>query len=232
MAIKLKRLWNNLDDEGNLVLLNRPRVSIEIDRYIWNTIEQNIVLPKKIMQSKSYDYTLVVSLGKYNPEKDLHFKFSPYNGSLKETILLSTKDFSTLHYSREDFIDGIKRQRWFSPEKFWINSGDKTALISACTDNVTEKITPLEYADILFDAFGAFLLYNFKKVKKSDLDMLKTKIDNNIVCGFPFPAPFSEQQYQGDDSYFRLTRLSNGIETVLIDIPNVEVFYKQHYKEE
>ena len=65
MAIKLKRLWNNLDDEGNLVLLNRPRVSIEIDRYVWNTIEQNIVLPKKIMQSKSYDYTLVVSLGKY-----------------------------------------------------------------------------------------------------------------------------------------------------------------------
>ena len=54
MAIKLKRLWDNLDDEDNLVLLNRPRVSIEIDRYIWNIIEQNIVLPKKIMQSKSY----------------------------------------------------------------------------------------------------------------------------------------------------------------------------------
>lgn len=43
MAIKLKRLWDNLDDEDNLVLLNRPRVSIEIDRYIWNIIEQNIV---------------------------------------------------------------------------------------------------------------------------------------------------------------------------------------------
>ena len=184
------------------------------------------------MQSKRHDYCLVVSLSKYNPEKDKYFKSSPYNGSLKKTIMLSTKDFSTLYHSREDFIDGIKRQRWFSPDKFWINCGDKAALISACADNVTENITPLEYADLLFDAFGAFLLYNFKKVKKSDLDMLKTKIDNNIVCGFPFPAPFSEQQYQGDDSYFRVTELHKGIETVLIDIPNVSVFYKRHYKEE
>ena len=229
MAILLERLWNNLDGEGNLVLLNRPRVSIEIDRYIWDIIEQNIVLPKNIMQSKSYDYKLIVSLGKYNPEKQRYFKFSPYNGSLKESVLLSTKDF---YYSREDFVDGIDRQRWFSPEKFWTNSGDKITLISAYADNVTEKITPLEYADLLFDTFGAFFLYNFKKIKKSDLDMLKTKIDNNIVCGFPFPAPFSEQQYQGDDSYFRLTQLENGIKTVLIDIPNVKAFYKEHYNEE
>lgn len=50
MAIKLERLWNNIDDEGNLVLLNSPRVSIEIDRYIWNIIEQNIILPKKIIK--------------------------------------------------------------------------------------------------------------------------------------------------------------------------------------
>ncbi|WP_289751113.1 hypothetical protein [Bacteroides acidifaciens] len=232
MAILLERLWNNLDGEGNLVLLNRPRVSIEIDRYIWDIIEQNIVLPKNIMQSKSYDYKLVVSLGKYNPEKQQYFKFSPYNGSLKESVLLSTKDFSTMYYSREDFIDGIDRQRWFSPEKFWTNSGDKITLISADADNVTEKITPSEYADLLFDAFGAFLVYNFKKIKKSDLDMLKTKIDNNIVCGFPFPAPFSEQQYQGDDSNFRVTELYKGKETALIDIPNVSVFYKRHYKEE
>ena len=161
MAILLERLWNNLDGEGNLVLLNRPRVSIEIDRYIWNIIEQNIVLPKNIMQSKSYDYKLIVSLGKYNPEKQKYFKFSPYNGSLKESVLLSTKDF---YYSREDFVDGIDRQRWFSPEKFWTNSGDKITLISAYADNVTEKITPLEYADLLFDAFGAFLLYNLSLI--------------------------------------------------------------------
>lgn len=231
MAILLERLWNNLDGEGNLVLLNRPRVSIEIDRYIWNIIEQNIVLPKKIMQSKRHDYCLVVSLSKYNPEKDKYFKSSPYNGSLSETALLSAKECNG-YYSRKDFIDGEKRQRWFVPENFWTNSGDKITLISAYADNVTEKITPLEYADLLFDAFGAFLLYNFKKIKKNDLDILKTKIDNNIVCGFPFPAPFSEQQYQGDDSYFRVTELHKGIETVLIDIPNVSVFYKRHYKEE
>lgn len=231
MAILLERLWNNLDGEGNLVLLNRPRVSIEIDRYIWNIIEQNIVSPKKIMQSKRHDYCLVVSLSKYNPEKDKYFKSSPYNGSLSETALLSTKECNG-YYSRKDFIDGEKKQRWFIPENFWLNQGDKTVLINACANIVTEKITPLEYADLLFDAFGAFLLYNFKKIKKNDLDILKTKIDNNIVCGFPFPAPFSEQQYQGDDSYFRLTQLENGIKTVLIDIPNVKAFYKEHYNEE
>ena len=93
MAIKLKRLWDNLDDEDNLVLLNRPRVSIEIDRYIWNIIEQNIVLPKKIMQSKSYDYTLVVSLSKYNPEKDQYFKYSPIQWFFERNNFTINKGF-------------------------------------------------------------------------------------------------------------------------------------------
>lgn len=231
MAIRLRRLWVNLDDDQNLILLNRPRVSFEIDQYVWNIIEQGIVIPNGIMKSEKYDYVLVVSLSKYNSDTDLSFVPSPYNGILRDATLLSVNKTSDLLYKRADFVDGQTRKRWFSPSKFWTNQGNKTALVSACADIVTEHITPLEYADLLFDAFGAFLLYNFKRVKKSDLDELKIEIDKNVICGFTFPAPFCQQQYQGDNANFRLTSYENGQEIILIDIPDVETFYKQHFTE-
>ena len=59
MAIRLRRLWVNLDDDQNLILLNRPRVSFEIDQYVWNIIEQGIVIPNGIMKSEKHDYVLV-----------------------------------------------------------------------------------------------------------------------------------------------------------------------------
>lgn len=231
MAIRLRRLWVNLDDDQNLILLNRPRVSFEIDQYVWNIIEQGIVIPNGIMQSEKHDYVLVVSLSKYNSDTDLSFMPSPYNGILRDATLLSVNKTSDLLYKRADFVDGQTRKRWFSPSKFWTNQGNKTALVRACADIVTEHIAPLEYADLLFDAFGAFLLYNFKRVKKSELDELKIKIDKNVICGFTFPAPFSQQHYQGDNANFRLTSYENGQEKILIDIPDVEIFYKQHFTE-
>lgn len=233
--IKIERLWSAADGQDNIILLNRPRISIKVDEYVWGMIEKNIVVPKKIMQSNLYDYYLFVALGKYSPETCRAFPFSPYNGSLKDTATLSTYKNPSKCYKCADFIGGVERTTWFSPEKFWTNEGNKFILVSAYTQNVSENMTPHQYADLLFDAFAATLLHNFKKLKKSEFDELKTHIEQDVICSFPFPAPFSEQKYQGDDNYFRITRLGSppGVnDEIIIDIPNVEKFYKQHYNED
>ncbi len=224
--VKIKRLWSGVDDQYNVTLHNRPRISIKVDEYIWEIIEQNIVIPKKIMRSKCYDYELVVSLHKYNSKNCRSFPLSAYNGSLKENAIIYSYYYGDF-CACEGFVEGEERTTWFSPEKFWTNAGNKTALISAYSESVTENITPLEYANLLFDAFGATLLYNFKKLKKSDFNKVKTLIDNDVVCSFPFPAPFSEQKYEGDDRYLKIT---SG-DKVIVDIPSIEEFYKQYYKE-
>lgn len=229
--IALMRLWSNSDNSNNITLLNRPRISIKVDEYVWDIIEQNILIPKKVMQSVHYDYNLVVSLEPYAPETMRFAQQSPYNGLLKEEVILTYQSPHKL-FSRTDFVDGEKRTTWYHPQKFWISCGKKTVHIRAHAENVSEKITPLEYAYILFDAFAATLLYNFKKLNKSEFDEFKTYIDPDIICGFPFPAPFCEQRYIGDDSSYRVTRLDNGKEEILIDIPNIEQFYKLHYRED
>jgi hypothetical protein len=216
----------------NLNLLNRPRISIKVDEYIWSLIEQNIVIPKKIMQSDKYDYNLVVSFDEYNAENHKFSRFSPYNGSLKENAVLSTYHNPNEYYSHDDFVGGAEQTTWFNPGKFWINSGVKTASIGVSAANANQDIVPVDYANLLFDAFAATLLLNFKKLKKSEFDELKTHIDYDVVCSFPFPAPFIEQKYQSDERYIKSTRLlDDGSEDVLVDIPNIEAYYKQHYNE-
>jgi hypothetical protein len=51
--IKITRLWNDVDDQNNITLFDRPRVSIKADEYIWGLIEQNIVVPKKSMKANT-----------------------------------------------------------------------------------------------------------------------------------------------------------------------------------
>ncbi len=224
--VTIKRLWSNIDDNFNLILLNRPRISIKVDEYIWGIIEKNIVIPKNIMRSKKYDYELVVSLAKYNPENCRFYPISPYNGSLKENVTTSIYGNHKKRYAQEDFVGGEEKTTWFSVEKFWINAGNKTALLYADSDKINENITPIEYADILFDAFAATLLHNFKKLKKTDFDEVKALIDEDVVCSFPFPASFIEQQYEGDGRYLKMTRGDK-----IIYIPSVEEYYKKYYEE-
>lgn len=230
--IKITRIWRNTDDNANITILGRPRISIKVDEYILNLIEQNIIIPKKIMQSNKHDYNLVVSLEKYSSETNKFSPLSPYNGALKENARLSTyRNYNEL-YKHDDFVGGSEQTTWFHPEKFWTNAGDKTAFVSACAENIDQDIVPAEYAKLLFDAFAATLLLNFKKLKRSEFDELKKHIDYDIVCGFPFPAPFSEQKYLNDDRNITLTRLHNdGTKEVLAEVKNIEEYYKEHYPE-
>ena len=44
--VEINRVWLNVDTDTNkITLFGRPRVSIRVDEYIWNLIEEHIVKP-------------------------------------------------------------------------------------------------------------------------------------------------------------------------------------------
>jgi hypothetical protein len=63
-VIKITRLWSDVDDQDNITLFNRPRVSIKVDEYIWDLIERNIEPPaiwarRKIMVASQTDCSII-----------------------------------------------------------------------------------------------------------------------------------------------------------------------------
>ena len=95
--------------------------------------------------------------------------------------------------------------------------------------NVSESITPREYADLLFDGIGAALVFNFKRLKREELDGLKPKIDWSMVESFPFPASFEEQQYIGDEGKIHVYSWDGRQETDLVGPYSVRDLYLDHF---
>ena len=149
-----------------------------MDEYIWSFIEENIVKPHKLMRSEKHEYLLDIAFGQFDPAKHRYYPLSPYNGPLREGVEMDSANRS---YFREDFAGGKDRTTWFSPNKIWTNCGDKVLNVDIKAANVSESITPREYADLLFDGIGAALVFNFKRLKREEFDGLKPKIDWSIV---------------------------------------------------
>ena len=157
--VKIHRIWFNTErmdreDYYKITLFSRPRVSIHVDEYIWSFIEENIVKPHKLMRSEKHEYLLDIAFGQFDPAKHRYFPLSSYNGLLREGVEMDSANRS---YFREDFAGGKDRTTWFSPNKIWTNCGDKVLNVDIKAANVSENITPREYADMLFDGIGAAL---------------------------------------------------------------------------
>ena len=81
---------------------------------------------------------------------------------------------------------GKDRTTWFSPNKIWTNCGDKVLNVDIKAANVSESITPREYADLLFDGIGAALVFNFKRpVSYTHLDVYKRQVYPNLPIFLP-----------------------------------------------
>ena len=231
--VKIHRIWFNTErmdreDHYKITLFSRPRVSIHVDEYIWSFIEENIVKPHKLMRSEKHGYLLNISFDQFDPAKHRYFPLSPYNGLLREGVEMDSANRS---YFREDFAGGMNRTTWFSPNKIWTNCGDKVLNVDIKAANVSENITPREYADLLFDGIGAALVFNFKRLKREEFDGLKPKIDWSIVESFPFPAPFEEQRYIGDEGEIHVYSWDGRKETTLVGPYSVRKLYLEHFRE-
>lgn len=231
--VKIHRIWFNTErmdreDHYKITLFSRPRVSIHVDEYIWSFIEENIVKPHKLMRSEKHGYLLDISFDQFDPAKHRYYPLSPYNGPLREGVEMDSANRS---YFCEDFVGGKERTTWFSPNKIWTNCGDKVLNVDIKAANVSESITPREYADLLFDGIGAALVFNFKRLKREEFDGLKPKIDWSIVESFPFPAPFEEQRYIGDEGEIHVYSWDGRKETTLVGPYSVRELYLEHFGE-
>lgn len=226
--VEINRVWLNVDTDNNkITLFDRPRVSIRVDEYIWSLIEEHIVKPHKLMRSEKHKYLLKISFDRFDPVRHQYYPLSPYNGSLREGV---KPDSTNGWYPCEDFANAEERTTWFSPDKIWTNCGNKVLDVNIDAANVSESITPREYADLLFDGIGAALVFNFKKLKREEFDGLKPKINWSVVERFPFPATFEDQQYIGDEGKIHVYSWDGRQETTLVGPYSVRELYLEHFE--
>ena len=182
--INIERIWSTYPLER---VLKRPRVSIKVDQYIWDYIYKNVALPKKILQSEKWIYCLVIAMRKYEPG-----------------LKYSKNDEENLKY--DDFMRRMgDTGRIFGIENFYARGKNKkSSQIEIVSPLITNKITPEQYADLVFDGFSAFLTDHFKKIKKTEIDSIKSGLSKDIINSYPFPAPFEEQEYLGDKALVNL----------------------------
>ena len=109
-----------------------------------------------------------------------------------------------------------------------LNKTIKQANIDVVSTYLDENIQHKDYADIVYDMFGAFLVEIYKKVKKADMDNMKKCMDYKCIESFSFPAPFDEQIYFLDDNVYTKT-ISNGIIQTVEEI-NPKDIYIKHWK--
>ena len=183
-------------------ILHRPRVSYKISEYVWLYIYKNYLKGLNILTDNKYSYRLNLSFSKYNPDIHKFFFDSQFN----------------------------TEQNKFWPEKRFntINKIIKQADIDVVSIYLDENIQPKDYADIVYDMFGAFLVEIYKKVKKVDMDNMKEGMDYKYIESFSFPAPFDEQRYFLDNNVYTKT-ISNGIIQTVEEI-NPKDIYIKHWK--
>ena len=75
MEITINRFWEHENDVE--MLCKRPRVDYRISEYLFEFINQNILIEKKIMQTGEYDFTLFLKM--FKPQEHTFFFDNPYN---------------------------------------------------------------------------------------------------------------------------------------------------------
>lgn len=100
----------------------------------------------------------------------------------------------------------------------------KDISISCRYHGFNEKMSPVEYGDIVYDMYCSFLVDSFKKISKEECDELKGMLDFDLIHSFEFPAIFDNQKYSADGGGYG-GRAVNGI----VDEKAVPYNYREAY---
>lgn len=82
-------------------------------------------------------------------------------------------------------------------------SQENTILFPAMVplNSILGSQTPFkDYLEIIIDVIWLFILENSKNVSHDELEQVIERIDYDFLYSLPYPAPFIEQKYIGDDS--------------------------------
>ena len=175
MFDKIMRLWaiSGADLHQNIeILYKRPRVDYRISEYVFDYINKNILEPKGIMQAGNY--RICFSFGFYYKEFTF-FKDNIYNmENTKYDFRLMTNTENKIKYN-----------------DLWLDCTSK---------ELTENIKPKEYAHIVYDMVGSYLVNKYKKITKEIMDKNKTGLDYKVIEKYKHPALFIDQKYIYDDA--------------------------------
>ncbi|WP_433862759.1 hypothetical protein [Sphingobacterium thalpophilum] len=201
MEVTISRFWSIDDDEGlsrASILFKRPRVDGQIANLVFDFIWANVLTPKKLMQKGNYDFTLY-----FDTIRSTHkfFYDSVYN--------TDTVKFRPAFKDRQ--LNGVTT---------------KEVSIFGYSNRFNELITPLEYANLVYDMFGSYLVETFKKITKVELDSIKSQMDIDAINQFPFPASFDAQQYSGDNG-----RVEKRMVNFVVDETSEAFMFRDRYLE-
>jgi len=199
--VDILRVW---DDSEKVIeqLYKRPRINYRVSEYIFDFINEKLLAPKKVMQKGHYLICLSFSL--YNPAVHKFYEDNPYNTNI--TKLSSCITNRT-----------IKEQKY------------KEVFITGRSVLFTEKITPKEYASLIYDMYATFLLNQFRKITRQELDSLKKELDYTYIESFEYPASFKDQEYINDDGIIHYKWYNANNEIIEIGPFNVEELYSKHF---
>ncbi|MCC5918802.1 MAG: hypothetical protein JJU02_15890 [Cryomorphaceae bacterium] len=82
-------------------------------------------------------------------------------------------------------------------------SQEKTILFPAMVplNNIIGSQDPYkDYLEIIIDVIWLFILENSNNVSRDELEQVIERIDYEFLYSLPYPAPFIEQKFIGDDS--------------------------------
>ena len=194
--------YHNLSIDSILNLLyKRPRIDYRVSEYVFDYINKNILEQNKIM--KNGNYRICFSFQFYNQENHKYHK---------DTIFCTENTKYSFHlFTLTE--NGIKY---------------KEIMIFCYSTELTEKITPKEYANIVYDMMGAFLTSKYKKITEETMDKNRKGMDYNLIESFKFPASFENQKYFLDNPSIKKMSVSNGKEVNLIEI-DIREKYIEHY---
>jgi hypothetical protein len=120
------------------------------------------------------DYNICLSFAFYYKDEQKYFDDNPYN---TENTKYSFKLANVTENSVKNKIVQL----------FCVSTG------------INEKINPKDYANIVYDMIGAFLVKKYIKITKEVMDKNKTGMDYEIIEKYKYPALFKNQKYVFDE---------------------------------
>jgi hypothetical protein len=204
---KISRLWDitGLDLKPDLKLLfKRPRIDYKVSEYVFDYINKNVLKPNRIMQTGNY--WINFSFNIYNKKEH---KFHEYN------IYDTENTIYDLHLSTST-EDDIKY---------------KVIHLFCWSTEINENIKPKEYANIVYDMAGTFLVKQYKKTTKEIMENNKNGMDYEYIEKIKYPATFDNQKYISDDKPIKWTSYGrNFVIKEEIEINGKEEYIKYYGK--
>jgi hypothetical protein len=180
---RIHRVWNILGSHFEYraeLLYKRPRIDYRISEYVVEYINKNVLKPRKIA---------ILEYGKYYA---LSIKFFHLNKGAHETDCNEQIAYKHSEYNTEN-------TKYSSYSSYTRETG-RTLYLDCASTKIHENIRPKEYANIVYDMIGAFLVKRrYKTITKEIMDKYKTQMDYVYIENFKYPAAFKDQEYMNDE---------------------------------